>query len=220
MKLSSFLWITIIILLVGNGIFFYLLKIRKPPVPSIESMIVSNNIASQDNHVIQQLLLYMHYDAGMLPDAVLNEVEYQNALPGEKLVKNKTSLHQLVNGEKIVFVFTLAACNSCVSEQLILLNRLGRKIGSEQILLITDMIREDMLLFMRSNEINIKLYEANMEELELFSKVQVPSVLLLTSGNQVATSFILDMDTKEYANAFYELAETKFPNKRSTQNQP
>ncbi|MDR0698092.1 MAG: hypothetical protein LBG28_02560 [Tannerella sp.] len=120
------------------------------------------------------------------------------------------SLSEILQGEKVVLYYTRSACNSCISEQFALLNKLKKKIRQDHIIILADYVEDNVRLYLKSNNIDIRIYEFGDKKTGLVQVSDVPALLFLTSGDSVVTSFVLDMDTKYYADYFYQFVEKKF----------
>jgi hypothetical protein len=208
MKSKIFTWATIAILLVFNCLFLFSAKNRKVQTVDVERIVNQNS--NRYNYIIEQLLLYMQYDNNKIQDIPVKKIKYEQFLDENKSEQEIENLSQILKGEKLVLYFTQLACNSCVSEQILTLDKLRRKMGKESILLLTDYARDDVNLFLKSQKINLELYEIGNLDIGLNLSAEAPALLLLTTDNTVATSFILNADTKDYTNLFYDFVETKF----------
>ncbi|MDR1115003.1 MAG: hypothetical protein LBL33_02410 [Tannerella sp.] len=167
---------------------------------------------NRNQYVIEQILQYMQYENNRFHPVNVKEVNRDRFLnPNEKLQEEKTiNLSEILRGEKVVLYYTLLACNSCISEQFILLNKLKRKIGKDRIVILADYVGDDVRLYLKSNNIDIHIYEFGNKDMGLVQANNVPALLLLTSGDRVVTSFVLDIETKYFADYFYQFVEKKF----------
>jgi hypothetical protein len=216
MKTSVFSLITVLALLFSVFVFIFLFnKNKNHNVFDGKTELMNSN---KNQYVIEQILQYMQYEDNKFQDIAVKEIRYDRLLnieeemPEEKIIR----LPEILQGEKVVLYYTLSSCNSCISEQFILLNKLKRKIGKERIIILADYVGDDVALFLKSNNIDISLYELVDKDTGLVRTGNVSALLLLTSDDRVVTSFVLDMDTKYYANYFYKFTEKKFTQEKES----
>ncbi|GEM_PF-5256172 len=208
---NIYLWITVFILLAGNLIFFTLSKERHFNT-SLENIIVTTS--TMKSYAVEELLMHMEFDYALLKDVSVIQNDYANIFVDT--LHHRTDslmLSGLLQDNKVVFVFAQYACNTCVSEQLIILNKLGKKIGYENIIIIADKNSHNIELFLKSNNCKLNLYETNTNNLGLFDIPPVSALLIYTRKNRIATSFVVSMDTKEYARSFYKFIEKQYVTK-------
>jgi hypothetical protein len=166
----------------------------------------------KNQYVIERLLRYMPYEDNKFHDIHVKEIDCDRFLnSNEEMPEEKTiRLSEILQGEKVVLYYTLSACNSCISEQFVLLNKLKKKIGKDCIIILADYAGDDVRLYLKSNNIDIRIYEFGDKETGLARISDVPALLILTSEDRIVTSFVLDMDTKDFADYFYRFVEKKF----------
>jgi hypothetical protein len=94
---------------------------------------------------------------------------------------NKITLKQLgVKKPKFIFKYSALNCNSCVDEQITLLKRASKKIGSENILIITDYnTPRELSQFVRLNQIDFRI-------------LNLRNIKLTTIDNNLPYYFIID----------------------------
>jgi hypothetical protein len=212
MKGTRFLWIIIFILLFFNV--SLLLTFNNKTSTVEEKILLQEQISNKYDYIIKQLLLHTHYDNTEIRDIPVKKIEYSSSsgIMGDDIEHKTLNLSEVLHGEKIVFHYTLGACNSCVSEQFVILDKLRKKIGNDRIVLLTTHLQKDVLLFLYANKINIDFYVVGSDDIGLSSDDGVSALLLLTSDQFVATSFVIDIDTKSYSSLFYDFIENKFVN--------
>ena len=210
MKIKTFLYIIVFILLFFNV--WLLLTVSKMTSTNEEKMLYKEQVSNQYNYTIRQLLLHMHYDNNELRDVPIKKIDLKSLsfITGNDSEQKRVNLSEVLQGEKLVFYYTLGACNSCISEQLVMLDKLQKKIGGNRIVLLTTYLQQDVLLYLMSNKIEIDFYVVEEDDIGLASVDGVSALLLLTSDQLVTTSFVLDIETKKYYNLFYEFVEEKF----------
>jgi thiol-disulfide isomerase/thioredoxin len=154
----------------------------------------------------------MQYEGNKFHDINVKEINCDWFLnSNEDMREERTvSLSEILQGEKVVLYYTRSACNSCISEQFALLNKLKKKIRQDHIIILADYVEDNVRLYLKSNNIDIRIYEFGDKKTGLVQVSDVPALLFLTSGDSVVTSFVLDMDTKYYADYFYQFVEKKF----------
>ena len=210
MKITKFLWIIIFILLLFNVLLLLTLSSKTSIVE--EKKMFQEQISNKYNHIIKQLLLHTRYDNTEIRDISIKKIDYKSSLGiiGYDIEHKTLNLSEVLHGEKLVFYYSLGACNSCVSEQFVMLDKLRKKIGDNRIVLLTTHLQKDVLLFLDSNKIDIDFYFIENDDIGLSSYDGVSALLLLTSNQFVTTSFVIDIDTKKYSNLFYDFVENKF----------
>lgn len=210
MKTTTFLWIIIAVLLLLNGLLLFFFDGKTNTGES--KILIQEQVSNNYNHIIKRLMLYMHYDNIEIRDIAVKKIDYKNfsSISGNDIEEKTVNLSEVLQGENLVFYYTIGACNSCVSEQFILLDKLRKKTGNNRILLFSDYPQRDVLLFLNANKIDLDFYLVGNDAIELPAVDGVSALLLLTSGQIVTTSYVLDIDTKIYANLFYDFAEKKF----------
>ena len=209
MKTTTFQWIIIFILFFFNVL---LLKFNSKTTTKEEKILYQEQINNKYDNSIKQLLLYPHYDNTEIRDVPIKRIDYQSSsiITGNHIEQKTINLSEVLQGYKLVFYYTLGACNSCVSEQFVMLDKLRKKVGKNRIVLLTNYLQKDFILFLNSNKIDIDFYIVENDDVGLPSVNGISALLLLTSDQFVTTSFVLDIETKNYSNLFYDFVENKF----------
>ncbi|GHT61454.1 hypothetical protein AGMMS50239_12390 [Bacteroidia bacterium] len=136
---------------------------------NIKNIEIQSEYSYKAQYTIQQLLLYLQYSDNKFNNIPVKKIEYENLLTvlDEKREEKTVNLSAILQGEKVILYFTQLACNSCISEQFVLLDKLRRKIGKERILLLADYVRDDVAIYLKSNKINLDIYEFGDKDIGL-----------------------------------------------------
>jgi hypothetical protein len=176
--MSRFLKISVIILLLFDfSLLYFIKKEKEDKVCMMKSIQTINDSITkltnlQDINLLNTSLAYEFLSAPI--DGNIKLFDLQN---------NSTALLRVVKNHPIlIFKYSSLNCNVCVDEQITLLKKLGDKIGTENILILTNYNSpRELILYLRINQINIKVFNLN-------------EVALTPIDKNVPYYFILDKD--------------------------
>lgn len=123
--------------------------------------------------------------------------------------ERKVDFQQLVNGKPIlIFKYSSLNCNVCVDEQISVLKQVSSKIGSNNIVLITDYnTPRELINFVRMNQIDFRIYNLRNVEFTSIDK-SLPFYFLLDKSFTLKKLFIPIKDdillTQIYLNTLLE----------------
>jgi hypothetical protein len=177
MKYLSKLFSIAIILLVFFNV--ALLLIIKKERKEYHNLYNSNEIKKDsikqfkdfNNIFLLNFSLMCEFQSDLLDRNIVLTDENENYIKFNQLTKEKP---------KLIFKYSALNCNDCVDEQIVLLKKAAKKIGSENIVIITDYgTPRELTQFIRMNQISFKIY--NLRNLKL-----------TTIDNNLPYYFILD----------------------------
>lgn len=204
MKKEWFLWVTIVILLIANFVLLYQLN---------KSQNNANSYKFEDSYiqaVMDNASLHMLVDGVNLSDITLYQhIKKKNF----KQLQDTCNFHNLLQGDKVLFYFPKTYCDGCISEQLLQLNKLGKNIGYENIIILTDQVIQKHADYILYNNIKPEVYETKEENIGFqFPQRNGESlpVLMIVDNDRVVTSFVISTETMEYTKCFFNMVNIKF----------
>ncbi len=192
MKIYIVCGLTIFILLVTNIIFFRMLKMEKEVVTKLRPL---------SNEVIKNgLMKHVLFDGVLLKNITLYKKDYAS-LASEQVV---TSIDQILTNNSVVVYFFNSFCTSCLLTEFRYLNDFFKKNEKIKIVIITNYVQKNFEVFLKSHNIYFDIYEMRDEKLGVCLDEEKEALLFVSDRLSIATSFVLNKDTKTYLNSFIE----------------
>ncbi|MCX6326527.1 MAG: redoxin domain-containing protein [Bacteroidia bacterium] len=122
------------------------------------------------------------------------------------------SIKQLaMNSPKLIFKYSALNCNVCIDEQISLLKKASKDIGSENIIIITDYdTPRELSQFIRMNQINFRVLNLQNMEFTLIDK-SLPYYFILDESFSLKLLFIpIKGDTSLTQQYFNKISERYF----------
>lgn len=192
-----FYGVTISCLLLFNVILFFYSRFLQATVSSVVTTETNDGYM---NDVVQQISHYLKLDGKILNDT-LSLVSLEDKI--QDLTDRKYYLKEVLKEEAIICYYPLSACRSCLEKQLIKLDNVRRLNKQRHIVVLTDLITDDIPLFLYKNNIRIELYEVKGKNIGIpLPKLDI--LLFTTIKNRIKNSFLLNIVTEKYDHFFYE----------------
>jgi len=205
MNVKGLLLITTLVLIVTNTIIYALLaktnvelkKIAKDPADcsAIE--------------VAEALAEHVYYDGDSIP---CNQVVKHYGRSG--MLESTEEFSNVIQGEKVVMLLSSNCCTSCAIDEIGKLLELSKKIRREHLIVIAD-----FALHMQSSWSMCfdkdGFYETSLEHMGLKgAPTRETPVVMLTQNGRIKTSFVVNPQTKKYADQFHNYLENYFKERK------
>lgn len=198
MKKEPFLWITISISLMANLVLLFALNNQQGNL--------QRNYKFDDGYiqtVMDIASLHMFVDGAELKNIpVYKHIKKKNY----KQKQDSFLLHNILQEKKILFYFPKTYCDGCVSEQLFQLNKIGKEIGFENVIILTDQVIQKHADYILYNNIESEIYETKGEDIGIIlpnRNGEYLPVFMVLNGSRIETSYVLSAETMDYTNYFY-----------------
>lgn len=163
MKKSIFLLtLALAVLICLNIVLLYTISIERNENWSYK-LLLQTNIDSiklfkiRNDDLLQSISLMFDYQYGSIDKNIVFQDGNNNKISIKQIVRERPML---------VFKYSALSCNVCISEQISLLKKASKEVGSENILILTDYISpQDLSRFLRMNQIDFKVF--NQSDIEL-----------------------------------------------------
>ncbi|NQX43060.1 hypothetical protein SAMN05421820_114111 [Pedobacter steynii] len=204
-----------VILLICNGILLYNKSNSRDKIAQYQIK-MNGLIANQKSELteaknsLSSVLKYLDIIQLPIRDIQVKQIQY-SLLDPKKTKSQYVKLSNILNSKKVLFRFFRTACSSCIKDQINSLNLLGRKIGRDRIILLTDHLDDEIKIFLLRSGIELNIYETAEESLlPDFDKKQIPYLFTSDRDLLINTPFIISIESKYLSETFYKRIESKF----------
>lgn len=204
-SIKIILFISIVTLLLTNTLTYILLLSKNEEWKDAEKM----NYGGAASIAVDALLEHVYYDGDSIP---LNQTVKHYSRSGKEL--SNENLGILLKGEKIVMLLSPNCCSFCAINEITMLLDLTKKIGRERLIFVADFALHSQSQWSMCFD-QIGYYETDAEHLGLDgSLTRETPVVMLTENGRVKTSFLVNKQTRDYAEEFHKYLVEYFKEKK------
>lgn len=189
------LFISVVILIFTNAVMYVLLLSKNEEWKKVEK----NKYVGIASVAADALLEHVYYDGDSIP---FNQTVKHYSRSGKTL--GDENLSELLSGEKVVMLLSPNCCSSCATSEITMLLDLAKEIGRDRLVFVADFALHSQSQWSMCFD-KKGYYETDTEHLGLEgSLTQETPVVMLTENGRVKTSFLVNKQTRDYADEFHK----------------
>lgn len=194
-SINFLLIISIITLLLSNVVTYVLLLSKNEEWKDAEKRTYVGAVSV----AADALLEHVYYDGDSIP---FNQTVKHYSRSGKTL--GDENLSELLSGEKVVMLLSPNCCSSCATSEITMLLDLAKEIGRDRLVFVADFALHSQSQWSMCFD-KKGYYETDTKHLGLEgSLTQETPVVMLTENGRVKTSFLVNKQTRDYADEFHK----------------
>lgn len=208
MKKSTFLLtLAPAVLICLNIVLLYTISIERNENWRYKLLLQTSNdsiklFETQNDDLLQSISLMFDYQYGSIDKNIFFLDENNNKISIKQVIRERPML---------VFKYSTLSCNVCINEQISLLKKTSKEIGSENILILADYNSpRDLSRFLRMNQIDFRVLNQGGIELTTIDK-RMPYYFILDVSLSLKNLYIpIQGDTSLTQHYFNKISERYF----------